>query len=310
MSNKLYKYVGHTYLDKVFGLSDKVTLKCSYPKDFNDAYELFLTIDYTENPGALAFYDDLIGDLPQRPTTCFSRSPIVAPMWAHYAQNLEGFVIEFDEDALKRCFPESNFDNIDYRDEPNGDINDSLYRAYEIGKPRYLYLLRGHVFRAAYFTKTICWSYEQERRMLIHESEIRQTEGLMLADVPMDCVSAFICGPRASAETQTYLQEKAAQLDCRYYQLKIGRSSCVPFLVDLKGEVSVFNGETIDSCSSCCDKCKEPISSESKLCSWCQIDEGHKVDAAQRNTYRMLDNYGLLGEYINGMNSITRGETL
>ena len=99
-SKKIYKYIGPEHIDKVFHSSDVVTLKCSLPKEFNDPYELFLTIDFNERPDALAYYADAIGELPQLPTTCFSRSPVVIPMWAHYAQNHQGFAVEFSEDGL------------------------------------------------------------------------------------------------------------------------------------------------------------------------------------------------------------------
>lgn len=138
MSTKIYKYVCCSYLHKVIGLPGQVTLKCSCPKNFNDPYELFLTIDFKEQPDVLAFYKDLIGNLPQLPTTCFSRSPIVIPMWAHYAQNTEGFAIEFDETALAQSFPESGFGDVDYRDTADDNLTNLLYRAFEIGKPRYL----------------------------------------------------------------------------------------------------------------------------------------------------------------------------
>ena len=100
MSKYIYKYVGSSYLDKIFMTKEHITLKCSYPKDFNDPYELFLTIDFNERPEVLAFYADAVGELPQLHTTCFSRSPAVLPMWAHYAQNLQGLCIEFDEKLL------------------------------------------------------------------------------------------------------------------------------------------------------------------------------------------------------------------
>jgi hypothetical protein len=115
---RIYKYIGHSYIGKVLGDSQQVTLKCSYPKDFNDPYELFLTINFNESPELLAFYSDVIGELPQIPTTCFSRSPLVIPMWAHYAQNHEGFAIEFDEAELMKHFPESGFGDVDYQDAP------------------------------------------------------------------------------------------------------------------------------------------------------------------------------------------------
>src|SRR6202051_1411211 len=100
-------------IDKVFQL-DSVTLKCSLPKDFNDPYELFLTIDFNQEPDLLAFYADAIGEIPQSPTTCFSRSPAVIPMWAHYAQNHEGFVIEVSEEKLCEMLPEIACGDVSY----------------------------------------------------------------------------------------------------------------------------------------------------------------------------------------------------
>jgi hypothetical protein len=90
MSQNLYKYLRPEHLEKILRGADRATLKCSYPKDFNDPYELFLTVDFRKRPELLALYQDVIGQLPHIPTTCFSRSPIVIPMWAHYAQNHEG----------------------------------------------------------------------------------------------------------------------------------------------------------------------------------------------------------------------------
>ena len=149
-----------------------------------DRYELFLTIDFKQEPEVLAFYADAIGELPQLPTTCFSRSPSVIPMWAHYAQNSEGFAIEFDESELATAFPKSGFGDVDYRDAPDDGLSDTLHRAYHIGKPRYVYILHTGVFSAAYYTKATCWNYEQERRMIVGENEIRQAGDLMLVDVP------------------------------------------------------------------------------------------------------------------------------
>jgi hypothetical protein len=203
MSKSIYKYVGPTSVQKVFALDKQVTLKCSYPKDFNDPYELFLTVDFNEQPDILAFYADAVGELPQLPTTCFSLSPSVVPMWAHYAQNLEGFVIEFDEEKLAGYFPESGFGDVDYQDVSDAGLTDMLYRASEIGKPRYVYLLRKGVFSAAYYTKATCWNYEQERRMILPDSETRKVDNIILMDVPNDCVTALISGPRSSGETIT-----------------------------------------------------------------------------------------------------------
>lgn len=307
MTTNIYKYVGPEHIDRVIGLDGKVTLKCSFPKDFNDPYELFLTIDFKERPEVLAFYAEVVGELPQFPTTCFSRSPAVIPMWAHYSQSLTGFAIEFDESALSKEFPDSGFGDVDHADAPDEDLTDMLYRAYEIGKPRYLYFLRGGVFSAAYYTKASCWSYEKERRMIVPEKETRQVDKLILIDVPSHCLKSLLCGPRASQETKRAVRDKAGQLGCNYFELKIGKSSAIPYFVDPSDTPFTFNGTDIEKCARFCRSCKEPLESEATLCSWCQIDESHEVDAASRNIFRAFAKHGMLDEYLERMHDIGRG---
>lgn len=231
MSKYLYKYAGPGFIDKIFAKADTVTLKCGYPAEFNDPYELFLTMDFKEDPGPIAFYADVIGKLPQHPTTCFSRSPSVIPMWAHYANNLQGFALEVDEEKLQEYFPESGFGDVNYEDEPSKAVASHLYRAYEIGKFRYMHFLRQSVFSAAYFTKQLCWAYEMERRMVLDDSEGRNSDGMTLLDLPSDCITSIICGPRALEETVNALRGYAETIGCRFYQMKIGRSSGIPFFL-------------------------------------------------------------------------------
>lgn len=306
MTRFLYKYVGPSYLDRVFSGVDRITLKCSLPKDFNDPYELFLTVDFNQEPGALAFYQDAIGQLPQLPTTCFSRSPSVIPMWAHYAQNSEGVVVELSEDALSEAFPESDFGDVDYRDTPHEGLVDMLHRAHQIGKPRYVYLLNKGVFIAAYYTKTESWSYELERRMIVRESEVRREDNLLLADVPKTCVSTLIVGSRATEGTKRLVRERSALLGCRYFEMRVGRTSASPYFVDDAGEPYTFDSSQLKQSSQYCGSCKEPIAFGSDECSWCRIGDSHTREAAARNPFRMLHQYGMLGSYLEGMEAISR----
>lgn len=115
MGRKIYKYLGPDVLPLVFQAEDSVSIKFSLPKDYNDPFELFLSIDPSQTkPELLAFYRDIVQELPQRPTTCFSKSPIVTPMWAHYASNLTGFVLEFDEDLLMDYVTDSYITDVNY----------------------------------------------------------------------------------------------------------------------------------------------------------------------------------------------------
>lgn len=302
----LYKYVGPATLDKVFCGPDHFTMKCSLPKDFNDPYELFLTLDFNEQPDALAYYADVVGELPQLPTTCFSRSPAVVPMWAHYAQNLEGFAIELDEERLSKAFPESGFGDVDYMDAPRGGLTNLLHHAFVTQKPRHVNFLRSGVFSSAYYTKTTCWSYENERRMLVDKKEVREVGGMLLMDVPNSCMTSIIAGPRASTELQEKLRAKATDIGCNFFQLKIGRSSATLYFIGEDGKCYVYKDVALRTADHTCHKCKEPSAPDVEECSWCRIDDSHRLDAARRNPHRMLDQYGLLDSYIEGVTKIDR----
>lgn len=306
MGKNLYKYVNPEHAVDVLGCVDHVTLKCSYPKDFNDPYELFLAIDPKIEPNHLAFYAEVIGEIPQRPTTCFSLSPTVTPMWAHYADSLQGFVIEFNEELLAQHFYQSEFGDVEYRDTPNENVSELLYHASIIGKPRYTYFLRSAVFNAAYFTKATCWNYEFERRMVVQDAAIRRVGNLLLIDVPKSCISALICGPRASPKTIETVRNKARELGCEYYEIKIGKGSAEPFFVDENNKTYVFNGAAISKADNVCSLCNEPLATELELCALCRMDDSHKLQAAQRNVYRILADRGLLADYIDGMDEIGR----
>lgn len=294
----IYKYVSHSNVDNVFADAEKATLKFSLPSEFNDPYELFLTIDFNRDPEELAFYLDLIGENLQHPTTCFSISPIVVPMWAHYTQNHSGFIIEFSEKKLKDLFPEARFGSVEYSDTPNRDLSDLLMRAHQIKKFRYNLWLMSAVFSSAYFTKTLCWSYEQERRMIVDKSDTRAADDLMLLDVPREAITSIICGARATGETKAKLKEIARDIECRYLELRIGRSSAIPFMVDQSGHPFGFDEGQIHAIEYFCEECQEPTAKGVLRCSWCDIDDDVRQRAAMSNSFRILDHYGLLESYL------------
>jgi len=305
MPGNLYKYFGPQVSDLV--LTDEgATIKLSKPEDFNDPYELFLTVDYGVDASALAAYQELVGNIDQLPTTCFSSSPAVAPMWAHYGVNGSGFVIEFEEECLVDEFPESLFKDVTYRDSADDGLTEMLYKAHVIGKPRYTYFLRNGVFFAAYFTKATCWSYELERRMVVtDESEVRSCGSLILIDIPKHCISSVIAGAKATTELKTALKQRATSLGCSYFESKIGRSSITPFFMDVEGRPHAFENGRIVEASQSCEECSEPIVVDNDRCSWCQISDDDRRGAAISNPYRMLHNIGGLDEYIKQMDAIT-----
>jgi hypothetical protein len=302
----LYKYLPADLVDVVFTKDNQVTLKFSKPKDFNDPYELFLATDFGGDPEMLACYAEAIGDLPQYPTTCFSRSPIVIPMWAHYAYNHNGFVIEFSEEAILEEFPETRFDDVAYQDGPVHDFSSLVARILHIGKPRYTYFLQTQVVNAAYFTKSTCWAYEKERRMVVRDEDIRVSGDLLLMNIPGTCVSSIICGARATHETKTRLKEFAQRFSAHFYELRIGRTSAIPYLVDWRGKAHSFIDSEIAPSKNSCASCSEPIEEDEEECAWCQITDETKRAVAMRNPYRIIDQYGGLEKYIAGMDAIGR----
>src|SRR4051794_31212825 len=100
---KLYKYLSPGNLDSMFARGGLVGLKCDFPKNYNDPFELFLGIDPTEaSEEDIAYYIEILGEIPQMPTTCFSKRPDVIPMWAHYGRDHTGYVVEIDEKKLAK----------------------------------------------------------------------------------------------------------------------------------------------------------------------------------------------------------------
>jgi len=308
MGAKLYKYVAPDDLDKVFPINGKCSLKCSYPKDFNDPYELFLTIDYNQRPDVLAFYREAIGQIPQYPTTCFSKSPDVVPMWAHYAFNHQGFIIEIDEEKLSAAFPEASFGDIDYRDTPNEQILEFLYRANATCKPRHIYFLQRAVWNAAYFTKSTLWSYEQEKRIVAHDDDIDNINNLMLIRIPIECVTALIVGYKATEKNKLDIAAIAKQLCCSYYEMLVGRSSLKPYFVSPNKAVHSFVDGVITTNDNLCKTCKEPITKGNTHCAWCSISQNHEVKAAERNFLRKLSEMDMLDKYYKDMERISKGQ--
>ncbi len=303
---RLYKYLPADLVGVVFTKDDQVTLKFSKPKDFNDPYELFLAADFGGDPEMLACYAEAIGELPQYPTTCFSRSPIVIPMWAHYAYNHNGFVIEFLEEAILEEFPEARFDDIAYQDGTSHNFSELVARVLHIGKPRYTYFLQSAVVSAAYFTKSTCWAYEQERRMVVGGKDVRISGDLMLMNIPRTCVSSIICGARATNETKTKLKEVAQRFSAEFYEIRIGRTSAIPYMVDLKGQTYSFTNNEITLSKNSCVSCSEPVREDEEECAWCQITDETKRAVAMRNPYRIIDLYGGLESYVAEMDAIGR----
>lgn len=301
MSSKIFKYMGSDTLKVALSEHGQCSFKCSYPRDFNDPYELFLTIDFQQKPELLAYYQEVIGEMPQLPVTCFSKAPNVIPMWAHYGYNHCGIVVEFDETEFLKYYPKARFNNVDYQDEPNSSLEDMLHRAFYIGKPRYHFFLQQGVFSTAYFTKQLCWNYEQERRLVVNQEDIVEVGDIQLLKFPTSCISALIVGSKATDETKIFAASAAKNIAASYYEMKIGKSSTIPFFIDAQEEVCVFSEEGIGKANKVCQLCKEPMVKDDETCAWCSINDDHIQDAAERNPLRMMGAAGVLDKWYKSM---------
>ena len=298
MSKKIYKYIGPEILEIAFKKENFCGLKFSYPKDYNDPYELFLTINYNNDPEILAFYKEVVSEIHQYPTTCFSKSPNVIPMWAHYAHDSKGFVLEVDESKLTDFYKDASLNDITYQNEPRSDLEGTLQMAYGRRKPRDLMFLRQGVDYAAYFTKNSCWEYELERRLVINDHDIENIHGNMISFIPTDCISSIISGSRAKPNTIKQGIELSKKINTRFFKTNIGRTTSSPYLTDIDANTFIFDGNNIIKSPYSCNLCKEPLANEAKeLCSWCSITEDHRFDASI-NPLRMFSDAGTLDSYV------------
>lgn len=293
----IFKYFSESNLDHVFKRDGHVGIKCSLPQDYNDPYELFLGIDLEQGSELLATYSEVVQEIPSQLTTCFSKSPVVAPMWAHYADNHRGFVIGFSVALFQEAFPHLLVREISYLERPSESLVHFTEMAAYRRKPRDAMFLREAVRYHSYFSKYQEWSYEQEVRAVNFEDYVEDVGGHKILYVPKQCVAAIVAGTKSADKTKISLSEAAAELAADFYNEKIGRSFPTPYLCDSTGPASVFTNGEITAPEGTCAECSEPLKSNRERCAWCSIDDADRMKAATNNPLRMLDNHGLLNKY-------------
>lgn len=135
-------------------------------------------------------------------------------MWAHYAANHTGFVLEFDGEH-------SWF----WEQRPEGDDCGTLKKVSYADEPssRYLAELKAH---EVFYTKGKKWEYEREWRIIrpLAESSMSPSEGVFLFDVPATAITGVIAGLRTSSESLQELQ-RVRQGNHQITHLRMGRMS-------------------------------------------------------------------------------------
>jgi len=294
----IFKYFSEGTLNHVFTHDDHVGIKCSLPQDYNDPYELFLGIDFDKGSELLATYSEVVQEIPSQLTTCFSKSPVVAPMWAHYADNHRGFVIGFDVALFQEAFPHLLVREISYLERPDENLVRFTEMAAYRKKPRDAMLLREAVSYHSYFSKYLEWSYEQEVRAVNFEGYVEDVDGHKILYVPKQCITAVVAGAKSTDKAKAALSEAATELGADFYYEKIGRSFPTPYLVAGTGTASVFTKGEIAAPEGMCEECSEPLKSNGNRCAWCSIGDAERMNAATNNPLRILDRHGLLEGYV------------
>jgi len=324
----IYKYCSPDILDLIFAKSGLVRLRCTYPRDFNDPFELFLTIDTRKLPRKyFAFYNEVLGQIPLLPTTCFSHRPDIIPMWAHYGLNSTGFVLEIDENRLQKSFPDGKVEKVNYDTTPFTITKNDLAYAYEIAKPRHTYFLLQDAINNDYLRKNACWSYEEERRLVVTKKDVVNENGLMILEVPAGCVRAIISGSSSSDTIVEHCIGLCKKYDYQHYQMRLGRGSLTPFFIASRfkyrrGKAArkhtskstsgstysyVFKKNAFERVNYRCALCGEPIRTRSTAkCNWCSLTKAQAQKAAVRNPFRMLEQLGMLESYIEMHNRVSK----
>lgn len=303
---KIYKYFSPNILEVVFQRDGFAGVKCSTPNQYNDPYELFLGVDTSVSSDLLATYQEIVQNLPQLPTTCFSKSPTVTPMWAHYAANHSGFVLEFDVDALKKTFEDIAIRDVSYKDAPDGSIEQSLQMVAATKKPRHAVWLRQTVLSEAYFSKQTSWAYEQETRLVDFNQYVEEVLGNQILFVPLDCLSSIIVGKNFSVEALDDVKALANEKGLKWFTEEVGKAQSIPYFITETGTTSIFTGDGISNAEFICESCSEPVLEGNEYCAWCAITEFDRMDAASGNPFRILDRAGILEEYFEGVRNIER----
>lgn len=222
------------------------------------------------DPSALESYEDLVLSLedtePNVPLTidsarisCFSKNSNNLLMWAHYANGLRGFCVEFDEDEILPDDVDAGIFEVLYEDKPpfidtaiiavlNDQANyheDAIYETEERLKyavldseteesansevqmyKEYLnlvYLKNREIYQKMLATKSIEWQYEEELRIILQTENINNNE--VFLKYPVKSIKCIIVGEKMSISQRETLK-KIVQL--KSFDIKFKIATRVP----------------------------------------------------------------------------------
>lgn len=289
-----FKYLSPDASLAALATQGEFTLRFSFPKHYNDPYELFLLPDgELDNVEEKAFYEFLLRELPQAPVTCFSRRPESVVMWAHYCQLGSGVCLAIDEEALLAEIDSAYLEDVAYSDAPARVAVSKVKYVCATKKNRHTLSLLASANRAAYLTKRSDWSYECERRMIVPSDAVVETNGMLFAHFSSRCLRYVIVGPKATEATSDHVKVWADKSGVDFVEMHYSRRRHDPFFTS--------NGKTLDwvhdhfeASAFACNECHEPLKEKATLCEWCQISEGEKQFTARSNQTVLFLLFGVM----------------
>lgn len=161
----------------------------NFPNNKEEAAQMLRHGDYLNNKIGMQNHHEVIIEHIRKSVGVLSLSSTAEslPMWAHYAENAKGFVVEF-----------RNLQNL-FKGDDTGSLN-------ELKEVQYVENLRGMTFdpctqNRLFFSKHEDWRYENEWRVILPLSKCSQHEnGPYIHKIDNQYIASVICGWRCEEE--------------------------------------------------------------------------------------------------------------
>lgn len=148
---------------------------------------------------------------------CLSRRYASLPMWAHYARNAAGLVVEF-----------RNLQNV-FAGDDTGVLAQPIAVSYERERAGMTFDPQSH--QSLFFSKFKDWSYEKEVRVVLPLADCRrervESGSIHLYDLPADCIARVILGwnmrPEEVAAVRNLVKEISPDVGVSYARFRRGR---------------------------------------------------------------------------------------
>ncbi len=125
------------------------------------------------------------------------------PMWAHYANNATGLVIEFVD--LERVF----------QGDDTGVLSQPIAVRYERDRLSVSFETRSH--ESIFFAKFPDWSYEREVRIVLPLADCRkepkENSHIYIREIPRGCIARLILGWRLPLAVRKVIRDQVQEFD-------------------------------------------------------------------------------------------------